>query len=97
MSKHTPGLWTVVEIKNPYQIKVVDEIGFFVASLTDMFEGEGESDKKHASLIASAPELLKACKLALKCLEADYTNNGSRKDWEESTVLRKIIAKAEGK
>lgn len=86
MSKHTKA-WNVVERtpdrqigKSPFQCYSVDtDDGLTIA--------ECGAGKDNAHLIAAAPELLEACKLAISSCDPHET---------VSRYIKSIIAKAEG-
>jgi hypothetical protein len=84
-TKHTPGPWKAECLFKDLDRWEIWGDGKIVSS--HVF---GKSD---ARLIAAAPELLEACKLALECLSpfSDEDTDGSK------TTIRKAIAKAEGK
>lgn len=93
--KHTPGPWTVKE--------GVDYVGVCVAgqggTVVDFFN-ENKPHKQNlanAHLIASAPELLEACRLAV--VDYEYQNDGyaPRPDAPVIKALKQAIAKAEGR
>jgi hypothetical protein len=90
-TKHTPGPWEVTNIcgktcvtARPFK----SEVGCIeIAKITEIV------GRDNARLIAAAPELLEACRLALGAFEAnriDMQQNAERK-------LNAAIAKAEGK
>ena len=82
MSKHTPGPWEA------------DGEGYIFGPGTSMIaETRGWGDDSinevaNARLIAAAPDLLEACKLALNAFEKNHCI-----DWND---LSRAIAKAEG-
>ena len=92
---HTPGPWRIVELENPdgttYQ--EIESDGFTVA----MVYPSGEHE--NARLIAAAPALLVACKLA----QRELNNMGCECDCENAVVsclvcaVNQAIAQAEGR
>lgn len=85
MSKHTPGKWEVrdlivgVDLNQPLKSLTICKI-----------YGNDKETQANAHLIASAPELLEACKSALSSLlDADWKDNSL-------DLLRQAITKAEG-
>ncbi len=96
MAKHTAGPWKAHELTRPiglakWQIHWSDD-GECVADV--VYE---EADAK---LIAAAPELLEACRMALDALGyvSVMSNNGIgiKKVYEAEELLKQAIAKAEG-
>lgn len=93
MNKHTPGPWIWANgFKGLYGAGKDNEV-------LDHAEYEGmwlgPNAKANASLIAAAPDLLEACKEAIKELE-DCLSAPSY-DWDFYEKLRRAIAKAEGR
>lgn len=84
MGKHTPGSWFVAYNGEGHCLIVSPPHGI-VAELR-----KTPNDKDNARLIAAAPELLEACKLALGQLAHPL-------NYDVLDVLEKAIAKAEGK
>ena len=90
-TKHTPGPWRVAasKFREACRQKVcvvtdtvtVADCGIFLEERWD-----------NAHLIAAAPELLEACKLALSALSKEGNEPGLVAD-----TIREAIAKAEGK
>lgn len=79
MSKHTPGPWNVTVNYEDEAFSIDDSLGFPIAIALKI--------EANARLIAAAPDLLEACKLALSSCEP------------HSVVHRKIsdaVTKAEG-
>jgi hypothetical protein len=82
---HTPGPWKVAD---RFHVWTADKVGCEVAAvcvenLDDDGLGQADAD---ARLIAAAPDLLAACKLALTAGDQQYVQ----------FILRAAIAKAEG-
>jgi hypothetical protein len=101
MSNHTPGPWAVGQIVNNFVQIVAPEYRTLTDAdhvVCELREWRQPRCDDNAKLIAAAPELLAACRMAL-----DYfneTRNG--RDWrdnggEEPRVLATAIAKAEGR
>lgn len=64
MIKHSPSPWTYVESSSvPIRSAVLDRYGHSIASLLGLSSGTQLS--VNGKLLAAAPELLRACKLAL--------------------------------
>lgn len=93
----TGGTWTVNGnvIEGGYGILPRTEIAR-VHTFNPVWSGQGgpEVNAANARLIAAAPDLLAACKAALKWIEADESTHG--RPFGEGKVLRAAIAKAEG-
>ena len=100
MSKHTPGPWMKTTenkgaIPEHFRPLVVTNHGGdrVVARLPD---GWGEEDRGNAVLIAAAPELLAACKDALKTSKWIAAKYGIHPPGQQR-ILKAAIAKAEGR
>lgn len=97
MAKHTPGPWKVIVIHPGFTMdKVADyEIwGGDGMNLVCRYKPvDSEDNEANARLIATAPDLLEACKEALIDLEflKDYIPRGSN----SIKKLKQAIAKAE--
>ena len=90
---HTPGPWDLDIEGSKWFIDGADELT--VAYLDrEGFREKGEIEA-NARLIAAAPELLAACKSALRALE-DNLDPGPM-DSDAKTALRLVIAKTEGR
>lgn len=90
-TKHTPGPWTIEIPSNGCDRYIIHGKSFEEICATCL-DTEHEM-QANARLIAAAPELLEACRLALGAFEAnriDMQQNAERK-------LNAAIAKAEGK
>lgn len=85
--KHTPGPW---EINGLHIItKRSDELGYY--SIATVLQPVKQTPHKaNAHLIASAPELLEACKEAKKFIDKEWPGI------DYCSFLTRIIAKAEG-
>lgn len=98
-TKHTPGPWKA--INDPFHFDTLSTvIGGEEApeqctlKYPAMIEVGGyaglEKQEANARLIASAPELLAACRELLNCIDP-------ARDWSEAKAARAAIAKAEGR
>lgn len=96
MTHHTIGPWYATKPGNPYQGLVIDERTGANIAVT--------YDKEYADLIASAPELLDACREAQLLIH--YLLSGTpdeahdllvNQGEEIESLLRHAIAKAEGR
>jgi hypothetical protein len=83
MSGHTLGPWHIGG-----NGLIVYSLGGYAICDVKTFHGRVDDDTANARLIAAAPELLEACKMALD----DGDCQTVTEDW-----LRKAIAKAEGR
>jgi len=90
---HTPGKWEIY-----HELNVQSEAGDFIAScgVNSNRKNNMEICKSNARLIASAPELLEACKHSLNAFarKRDVMTN---EEFEATKELNNAIAKAEGK
>lgn len=100
---HTPGPWRFAngdrfnggwQEPSECQYLVLAEKETIIASFWDS-HGWGDEAKANAHLIAAAPELLAACRLALKVLE--QSGMITRELLDADRELRDAIAKADGK
>lgn len=92
MSKHTPGPWRIENDAPSYCINAGERRHVaMVSCYTDGTPGNSSSENlANARLIAAAPDLLAAAKLALDdCCDLIQTGAGN--------ALEAAIAKAEGK
>ncbi len=87
-SSHTPGPWNVLEFKESLHITGGPrKRGLSLARIVL----DDDEDKANARLIAAAPELLEASKNFL------LDNERESGHFESAELLRKAIAKAEGR
>lgn len=98
--KYTEGPWEVRQaggLKPSYAIapKGMRPSGGCIAMIPHR-EGREHISKANARLIASAPELLEACKLAVSLLSEIREDEGGHKAMTDFS-LKQAIAKAEGK
>lgn len=105
MAKHTPGPW---KLHPDYPNQVFDShadapnVRYNLNNLICDCATLGDPDKSkaqiaNARLIAAAPELLQACKMALSLIGTDAESaNGCPRPEELAIDLRAVIAKAEG-
>lgn len=87
-TKHTPGPWTIEIPSNGCDRYIIHGKSFEEICATCL-DTEHEM-QANARLIAAAPELLEACKMALSCMAPEDNDATAR-------TLRSAIAKAEGK
>lgn len=101
-AKHTPGPWTVSHPAISFQITagkihVADAFAKVSAGISDKYILESEAEA-NARLIAAAPDLLDACKQAVK--RYCGCHNTEDANWHGQScpmpVLIAAIAKAEG-
>lgn len=93
MSTHTPGPWRVVPFREGDSPGICSADGVHVCNV-DGYGTLGETDSINARLIASAPDLLAACREALALLE-DPDSDQFGADAVEAR-LRAVITQAEG-
>ena len=100
MSKHTPGPWTVNRYHPDKAKAVVFEIWGGKDGLSSVCKFRpvnSENNRANATLIASAPELLEACKAVNASLVAHgFANTMGGMFYKEALLLAQAITKAEG-
>ncbi len=92
--KHTPGPWKVPAPKDPYWI--FDSKGVPICSFSSVGSKRDERHIHNAALIAAAPELLEACKLALDELQIVSDREGGSLGRPIDRLIN-IISRAEGR
>lgn len=93
-TKHTAGEWEVIE-EDGFWYVVTD--GFTIAQANEVdFDMRPEESLANARLIASAPELLEACKKGLKYARICSDGLGEKIDSDMIKMFEKVITKAEG-
>lgn len=94
-TKHTPGPWNIGKVSE--EIFATDENGIprTICQRAEDDEFEAKPWEANAHLIASAPELLEACKDALESLKRLEDKDGAYRVTNISQ-LQQAIAKAEG-
>jgi hypothetical protein len=106
--KHTPGPWRIINGDGEYQKRIISDS---IACTLAVVYADAKQHKKgmawdhaNAYLIASAPELLEACKAVVK--QWDYDTFGrwkmrrrksDKKEPITVSLCREAIEKAEGK
>ncbi len=89
--KHTPGPWKI-GVRQPTSDKFIYSSNGGEVADCDRKTNFHDENLANARLIASAPELLDACELLFKTLDAlDYF-----RDCPEAMMLKRVIAKAKG-
>jgi len=86
MSKFTPGKWIIDDSSMGRASRVVSEDGLIIA------ECWNADQEANAHLIASAPDLLEACKMFLTLVTEQQLFSGAA-----LVKAKEAIAKAEGK
>ena len=100
--KHTPGPWEIEQFNEDYVKKEgrlsIKKIAIFCLGyqVATVIGEDWETRKANARLIASAPELLEACKYVLEMCNGHHDDIDIFKDGIKGCVER-AIAKAEGK
>lgn len=91
--KHTPGPWQQREVKaSRAGITIEGRNGNYIAAVD--CDGDRESMHANARLIAAAPDLLEACRLADEKLSS-VTQPGES-GWDAVMACRAAISQAEG-
>lgn len=90
-AKHTPGPWAFNPSGPTTGAAIMGPDGELIGSA---FGRPISKSQANARLMASAPELLEACKMSLRFLEAAYPLIKDRSDFE--APLKSVIAKAQG-
>lgn len=100
MNKHTPGPWTMFECLESMTAIYGPEnhqIGWVIQEYNRKIPGYAnnltlaDSDRANARLVAAAPDLLEACRLALEYLQKSQFSDG-----DAYPALLKAIEKADG-
>jgi len=93
IATHTPGPWRV--ILAPTQVVTDDKI------IADIGHAHGDDKYANADLIASAPDLLEACKIMLEFMNFQNIPHNTNEAIEfrkyQKKILVNVIAKAEGR
>jgi len=96
MSKHTPGPWSIARSGFP-----VDAFGILSGDMAigqTVYIEDYDEHLANARLIAAAPEMLEACKQALRRIEQlDIDADPAVGPDPTQDLLKAVIAKAEGK
>lgn len=101
-TKHTPGQWEVRAFPTASygrkQLWVMDAIpdqdGKVVANAICMVSASNPSEEANAKLLAAAPDLLEACKAALKQMTNDWYGKPRIGMEKECAMCEAAIAKA---
>lgn len=88
MTNHTSGPWTVIS-----GLGIAHKPDGVIAQIKNIEAGY-QTMEANARLIAAAPDLLKACKIALETLH-EYANEGYPNTVKK--LVESSIAKAEGR
>lgn len=105
---HTPGPWRVEKTPfepSPVIVGLMEEgprPGDFLPNnprcrVIAQCKGTDDEGKANAYLIASAPDLLEACKLSFAALHHDMEEGGAFQNEQLVKMLRATIDKAEGR
>ena len=96
-AKHTPGPWEACGQDGCIRIRATDVDGTTVypAAINGNADDDeyGPTTRANAELIAAAPDLLAACRVALQAIE-DAHHGVSTADQE--AMIEQVIAEAEG-
>ena len=107
MSKHTPAPWRIYDCEYAIRVGIEGPNGASVIAFGAEGDDSGvwgntpEQSEANARLIASAPELLEALKIAVSELYLIHSQYGDKEHARQSCHAIKygeeVIAKAEGK
>ncbi|KKN73575.1 hypothetical protein LCGC14_0398910 [marine sediment metagenome] len=90
--KHTKGEWLIEGNE------IVTDDWRMIVKLPDDYRTLTDEDRTNAQLIASAPELLGACKRVVNCKEiVGGMGKAILISYETLSIIEQAIAKAEGK
>lgn len=93
---HTPGPWEIVSRGNgaldPLTVRVAFTSGAYVAEIRPAGSDDPTEVRANAHLISAAPDLLAACQMALRELQA----SGLWADHPNCEQIRAAITKAHG-
>lgn len=92
MLKHTPGPWHVQKSDHPGGLLIKPIPGQVVAQCDEI-----RNMRQNAALIAAAPELLEAAKLAAEFIRGLQKPGICMHDYGQAGKLEAAIAKAEGR
>lgn len=105
-TKHTPGRWHVTQRPDLGQIliccdgseRMSMEMGGTTVAPISVIYGETAENEANARLIAAAPELLRACQLAIGQLEGSKPRSGfhAASLKADIEIVKSAIAKAKG-
>lgn len=94
-TKHTPGPWKVLEIKNDKELMfIVKSDERMIGSFHGFYSDADDKLKADANLLAAAPEMLEALENALRLL-AVAENNNAFKDCALPLIGKKTIEQIE--
>lgn len=94
MNDHTPGPWHSMRYTDTGTLAVSTDMGHHLAEVVRDHYGTALPDAANARLIAAAPGMLAALKLALFGVTRDYEVNGEIDRHAITGVLRDAIATA---
>jgi len=96
MSKHTPGPWSINDWPQATTDIAIGAVGAPLIAKVPLRDVSLNEQKANASLIAAAPDLLEALKLAVSALErSDYIMMDDD-SFDVVDVAREVIYKATG-
>ena len=90
-TQHTPGPWNFDEHNGKLWITDDTGIGTIALLIPEPDKGIWDEDKANARLIAAAPELLEALKIAMHYMEGDSDDEQEEADY---STIKEAIAKA---
>ena len=97
MSKYTPGPWEIGKPLMRFMHAEISARGYhkdqrLIIAHVDSVDGFKGNSRANAHLIAAAPDLLEACKAAIKWM----TEQGNPQDYHAYAACRTAVEKAEG-
>ena len=91
-AKHTPGPWQISAIQNePEKVSIIDADMCFVAEVWQTYIDGESRQQAHAALIAAAPAMYEALRVAQRYLEQCQ---GHDEEWQ---IVTDALAQAEGR
>lgn len=87
-TKHTPGPWKVLEIKNDKELMfIVKSEERMIGSFHGFYSDADDKLKADANLLAAAPEMLEALDYAQECIEKGIKSDDFL--WQLDALIKK--------
>lgn len=87
-TKHTPGPWKVLEIKNDKELMfIVKSDERMIGSFHGFYSDADDKLKADANLLAAAPEMLEALDYAQECIEKGIKSDDFL--WQLDALIKK--------